>query len=189
MASFATHADLAALLKKSFSESEKSQAELLLAESTAWVRAITGQWISQVVDDVWITDAPVSRIVWLPERPVSAVTSVLLDGVAVTDWVLRGGRLRRSVPWSDGTSDVELEVVYTHGYPVGDEKLDLAKSACLAMAAERRSNPNGYKSEKIDDYARSFSDGGTADQWDRVAKALCRQYSKRPRTGSVSTAV
>ncbi len=189
MASFATSADLATRLKKSFSNAEKDQADQFLAGASAWIRAVTGQTISEVVDDVWITDAPTSCVLWLPQRPVSAVTSVLVDGDPVTDWDLRGSRLRRPEAWSDGSSIPEVEIVYTHGYPEGSDELDLAKDACLARAAEQRANPNGYKSEKIDDYARTHGDGSSANAWAGVAKALCRQYGKRPGTGSVSTAV
>lgn len=189
MASFATSAELATRLKKSFSAAEKDQADQFLAGASAWVRAVTGQTISEVVDDVWITDAPVSCVLSLPERPVTAVTSVLVDGEPVTDWVLRGSRLRRTTPWSDGCTIPEVEIVYTHGYPQGAEELDLAKDACLARAAEQRVNPNGYKSEKVDDYARSYGDGGTSDAWAGVAKALRKQYGLRPRTGSINTAV
>lgn len=187
MASFATSADLAARLQRSFSETEKDQAEQLLAGATARIRAITDQWISWVEDDVWVTDAPVSDVLWLPQRPVSTVASVLVDGVAVTDWRLRGSRLLRSGVWSDGCAPVEVQVTYSHGYVLDDEHLALAKDACLAIAAQRMSNPAGYKSESIDDYSRTFSEDDT--DWSGLGKTLRLQYARRPRTGSISTAV
>lgn len=189
MASFAIPADLEIRLKKTFSDAQKDQAEQLLAGATAKIRALTDQWISEVANDVFITSAPTSRVLWLPQRPVTAVASVELDGIAVTDWVRRGSRLIRSSPWAAACDEVELEVVYTHGYAANDERLDLAKDYCLAFAAQGMSNPNGYQSEKIDDYARAFGNGGGDAGWAAVEKALCRQYGRRPKTGSVSTAV
>lgn len=191
MTSFATWADLAVLLKRTFTEAEKDQAEQLLAGATARIRAITDQWITEVVNDVWITDAPRDRVLWLPQRPVTAVSSVKVDGVTVTDWRLRGSRLIRAAAWA-GTCDFdvppEVEVTYTHGIPAGNEKLDLAKDACLAFAAEARSNPDGLKSERIDDYARAFGDGAGSPRWAGTEKALRDQYGRRPKTGSVNTA-
>jgi hypothetical protein len=190
MASFASSDDLAVRLKKSFTETEKDQAEQLLAGATTRIRAITDQWITQVVDDVWTTDAPLSRVLWLPQRPVTAVTSVKVDGVVITDWRLRGARLIRPCAWSTGcdTTPPEVEVTYTHGIPVGDERLDLAKDACIAFAAAARTNPDGLKSESIDDYSRAFAGGGGDPQWAGTEKALCRQYGRRPKTGSINTA-
>lgn len=185
MASFANPADLEIRLKKTFSAQETDQAEQLLAGATAKVRALTDQWISEVVGDVFTTSAPASRVLWLPQRPVTAVASVELDGVAVTGWVRRGSRLIRTCPWAAACEEVELEVVYSHGYAADDERLDLAKDYCLAYAAQGMSNPNGYQSEKIDDYARTF---GKESGWDAVEKALCRQYGRRPKTGSINTA-
>lgn len=186
MASFAAPEDLAVLLGQTFTQAQRARAAQLLAGATARIRAITDQWISHVADDVFTTSAPVSRVLWLPQRPVASVASVLVDGEPVTDWVLRGSRLIRSCPWSTGCGDVELEVTYTHGYPVDDERLDLAKDACMAMAAARLQNPNAYKSESIDDYSRTFAADDT--EWAGLGRLLRQQYGRRPRTGSVNTA-
>lgn len=191
MASFATSADLAVLLKRSFTDAEKDQADQLLVGATARIRAITDQWITEVTNDVWTTDAPLSRVLWLPQRPVTAVATVKVDGVTVTDWRLRGSRLIRGAAWArscDLEVPPEVEVTYTHGIPAGDERLDLAKDACLAFAAAAWTNPDGLKSERIDDYARTFGDSAGGQQWAGVEKALRGQYGRRPKTGSISTA-
>lgn len=186
MASFATSDDLAARLKKTFTNADKDQADSLLAGATAKIRALTGQWISQVVDDVWTTDAPVSRVVWLPQRPVTAVASVTVDGVAVTDWVLRGSRLRRKCLWATACEESELVVTYSHGYADDDEELVLAKDAAMAMAGWARGNIGGLKQRTIDDFTQVFGD---ESQWEYLYKALIKQYGKRPATGSVNTSV
>jgi len=187
MASFATPVDLATRLKRVFTAAEVDQAELLLAGATARIRALTGQWISEVVDDVFTTDAPLSRVLWLPQRPVTAVESVELDGEPVTDFVRRGSRLIRTDPWT--CTAAEVVVTYTHGYPVESERMELARDACLALAAQEMSNPEGLKSESIDDYAATFATSDdTGKTWGYLGKALVRQYGQRPRTGSVDTA-
>lgn len=182
---FATSADLATRLKRTFSSAESDQADLLLAGATAEIRALTGQWISEVVDDVFTTDAPLSRVLWLPERPVTSVASVTVDGTAVTDFHRRGSRLIRSAPWATCEGS-EVVVVNTHGYNDEDERFDLARSACMAMAGPQMGNPQNLKSETIDDYTRVFGDYADSTP---LGKALYRQYGKRPRMGSVDTSV
>lgn len=186
MASFATSADLAARLKKTFSQADTDQAELLLAGATARIRALTGQWISEVENDVFTTDAPVSRVLWLPERPVTSVASVTLDGVAVTDWVLRGSRLRRAVPWATACEESEVVIVYTHGHGLESEGIELARDACMALAGWARGNTSGLKQRTIDDFTQVFGD---ESQWEYLNKTLCKHYGKRPKTGSINVSV
>jgi len=189
MASFATATDLAERLKRTFTTAEVAQAELLLAGATAHIRAVADQWISFVEDDVVTVNAPVSRDLWLPQRPVVAVSSVKVDDVTVTDWKLSGSRLRkldRDDVWATLCEEHEVEVTYTHGYDVGADGLDLAKSACLAMAAQEMKNPAGLKSRRIDDYAETFGESGETSGF--LEKAILKQYGKRPRTGSINTA-
>lgn len=186
MASFATSADLAARLKKTFSQADTDQAELLLAGATARIRALTGQWISEVVDDVFTTDAPVSRTLWLPERPVTAVDSVTVDGEAVTDWVRRGSRLRRVDPWATVCEESEVVVVYSHGHGLESEGIELARDASMAMAGWARGNTAGLKQRTIDDFTQIFGDEA---QWEYLNKTLIKAYGKRPSTGSVNVGV
>lgn len=186
MTSFATSDDLAVRLKKTFTDADMDQADLLLAGATARIRALTGQWISEVVDDVFTTDAPVSRVLWLPQRPVTAVASVTVDGDVVTDWVRRGSRLRRTGPWATACEESEVVVTYTHGYEADSEGMELARDACLAMAGWARGNIGGLKQRTIDDFTQIFGD---ESQWDYLGKALIKQYGKRPTTGSINVGV
>ena len=185
MASFATSDQLAARLKKTFTDADTDQAELLLAGATAKIRSDVGQWISEVVDDVWTTDAPVSRVLWLPQRPVTSVASVTVDGDAATDWRLRGSRLIRSIPWADGCVESEVVVTYTHGHPLESEEMALARDACMALAGWARGNSTGLKQRSIDDYTEIFGDEA---QWEYLNKTLIKAYGMRPRTGSINTA-
>lgn len=184
METFAAPDQLAARLKKTFTPADAAQAQLLLEGATARIRAVTGQWISEVVNDVWTTDAPVDRVLWLPQRPVSAVASVTLDGVPVTDWVLRGSRLRRRCSWATACEESEVVVTYTHGYPIESEEMALARDACMALAGWARGNTDGLKQRTIDDFTQIFGD---ESQWEYLNKSLIKAYGKRPSTGSIDT--
>jgi hypothetical protein len=189
MASFATTDDLAARLKRTFTAAEESQADQFLEGATARIRAITDQWISLVVDDEITVQAPISRVLWLPERPVVAVTSVEIDGVATTAWKLRGSRLiLNEGTWADLCEEHEVDVVYTHGYAAESDGIALAWDACLALAGQQMNNPKNLSSRSIDDYREAFADASLGSDLGALGKALRKKYARRPATGSINTA-
>ena len=49
-----------------------------------------------------------------------------------------------------------MTVTYTHGYPAGDQRLQLARSAVLSLAAGSYSNPTGAVREQVDDYSVQY---------------------------------
>lgn len=87
----------------------------------------------------------------LPGRPIETVTSVTVDGDAVTDWMLVGDVLWRA-GWS-GTS-VPVEVVYTHGYDgaPADVKAVVAQAAARAW----QSGP-GIAQESVGSYSVTYA--------------------------------
>jgi len=96
----ATPEDLASLLERDDIDTYK--ATLLIEMATAIVQqACGGQRIIQVVDDpleiMGLTDSWLA----LPQIPVTAVSSVTLDGEAITDWKKFGDRLFRKVGWQN----------------------------------------------------------------------------------------
>jgi hypothetical protein len=190
--SFASVADLSARLSKTFTQEQELKVNLILAGATAYIRACTDQWISEVVDDIITIDAPVSDTVWLPQRPVQSVSSVKVDGEVTTGWKLRGSRLVKVSTgepyWATSCDAHEMEITNTHGHPAGDPGLDLAKDACMTLAVYRLENPMNLLSESVDDYARTFSNGSQNSEWSGLEYALRSQYCRRPKTGSVSTA-
>ncbi|MGW5639628.1 hypothetical protein [Streptomyces sp. NPDC003832] len=94
----------------------------------------------------------------LPGRPTTAVSDVLADGVALTDWKLLGSSLARPCGFTEG---VEYTVTYTHGLPavpsdIVDMVCRLVGQALVSQrAGETVSRP--LKSERIGDYAAEYN--------------------------------
>jgi hypothetical protein len=162
----ATPEDLAALLQDD--ELDRSTAELLLQCATSHVQSAAGQRILEVENDeitLYLDSFDSDTWLSLPERPVTAVSAVSIGATPVADWSaqLNRSRLYRAYGWRstliaypDAPSTVT--VTYTHGYPDGHQKLQLARSATLALAAQGASNPTGALREQIDDYSVQYAD-------------------------------
>lgn len=155
----ATGEELASLLQMDL---DASTANLLLNLATAKVqRAAGGQRIvaatSTAVIDVDECDwEPYLELVQFPVRSVSAV---LLNGVAVTDYYLRGQKLWRASGWRGSTTaPAQVTVTTAHGYLSGSQWLELARDATLSLAKLGYGNPGGTTSEAIDDYKVSYAD-------------------------------
>jgi hypothetical protein len=193
----ATAADLAAVLQLPVEELNAATAALLLESATAVVQAAAGgQRIVQVVNDEVVLDLDehdTSRYLDLPQRPVTAVSSVQMGDTTVTDWVaqLRRGRLWRSNGWRSATllqhdgAPSTVTVVYTHGYPPGDQRLQLARGAVLGLAAGAYAAPAGAKQERIDDYSVTYDAMASQLGASPALEARLRQQYGRP-PGSVA---
>ncbi|QLQ37986.1 hypothetical protein [Micromonospora robiginosa] len=141
---------------------------LLIECATAVVQAVCGgQRIVQVVNDQVVIDLDghdVGAYLRLPQRPVTAVATVLVGSSPVTDWSaqLSRGRLWRPSGWRSTLLGYPLSqpsgvtVTYTHGYPTGDQRLQLARSAVLSLAAGAASGSLGVAREQIDDYSVQY---------------------------------
>lgn len=157
--------DLAALLQQDL---DRATTELLLECATAVVQGVTKQRILQVVDDVvtlYLDEYDRATYLYLPERPVTAVGAVLIGATAVTDWSpqLNRARLFRADGWRStlilyDDAPTTATVTYTHGYPAGHQKLQLARSAVLALASQGYTNPSGAVREQIDDYSVQYAE-------------------------------
>jgi hypothetical protein len=155
----ATTLDLASFLQ---SDLDLSTAVLVLELATAKVqRAAGGQRIlsatSTAIIDVpfWSSDFEIE----LPQSPVRSVASVLLDGVAITDWYLRSQKLWRVLGWSSNAlAPTQVTVTYSHGHSAGSQALQLARDMTLELARMAYANPEGVLSEQIDDYRVSYAD-------------------------------
>ena len=103
--------------------------------ASAMIRRYCDQELSQVTDDV-VTLAGVERpTLILPQRPVTAITSVAESGVtlAASEYTFtRSGLLRRAngVNWSKGAT-----VTYSHGYAEGSDEYKAIAAICMAVAA------------------------------------------------------
>src|SRR5262245_54067110 len=135
---------------------DEDVATLCLEMATAEVQAAAGnQRLVEVVDDELLIMGYWSAWLEIPQRPVSAIESVIIDDgdplVEGTDFKRYGARLRRKaatrggyLPWSPYVHEpVDVFIVCTHGWEVGAQDLELARSATLTIGRMGAANPSG----------------------------------------------
>lgn len=164
---FATNAELEDWLGYTLDASETTRATLVLEVASATIQAYTRQTISEVSGDAVELKGTWEHVLELPERPVTAVASVSVDGVAqtvTTDYLVVKNELRRpnaeyhnwQMPSNDfypfaktgwgGPSSI-VAVTYTHGFdPVPDD----IKGVTLQLATRMWSNPEVVAMKSID---------------------------------------
>jgi hypothetical protein len=154
-------------------------ATLVIEAATARVQMAARQRLVAVAGDMVTLPGTAGPWLPLPERPVTAVASVTLDGATVTDYQRRGSRLWRERGWQDTTTlePSEVAVVYSHGHAAGAQALGLAREHALRLAAAAYSNPAGAQALAIDDYRESYGDAGARLSLTRhEERALRRAY-------------
>lgn len=179
-----TPLDLAAALQQDL---DASTANLWIEVATAVVQAATGQRILEVEDDEITLLGDTQSWLDLPQRPVTEVTSVELDGETVTAGTATGtyrrfgSRLWRDVGWAAYACEPSTVVVtYTHGYAAGAQELQLARGATIGIAKGGYTNPSGVAREAIDDYSVAYEAVSAAlDASPHLKAALRRQYGRR----------
>src|SRR5690606_8319458 len=173
----ATPEDLASLLQKDL---DAATATLLVQIATAVVQAEVRQRLVQVIDDTATLLGSAESWLDLPQRPVSAVASVELDGQPVTDWRLFGSRLWRWAGWAASAYEPStVEVVYTHGYAPDAQELQLARGAVLSIIRDWYDNPSGVVTVRIDDYSETYSAmASRLEASPHLRAALRRQYGR-----------
>jgi hypothetical protein len=160
-------------------------AAVVLAAASGTVRGQTGQDFSLVTGDTVVLDGSEDDWLYLPQRPVTAVSAVDINGAAlpVGGWTLSGSRIYRYNGWnhamvlassnSYGRAPTLITITYDHGYATIPDDV---KAATLAVAADIAGNPAGLIAETIDDYTwrRSETPEGTATQM--LLAAVVRRY-------------
>jgi hypothetical protein len=150
---------------------DEAAAQQALDQATTLLQAVTGQHLEHVADDKVTLNGDGSRTLLLPELPVTAITAVTVEGVALDpseyQWDANG--LLRL----DGCCSVfprrlaSVDVTYSHGYdPVPDDlALACAKLACRVMAG---GGPGGASvdgvpitNERVGSYSVSYGQGLT----------------------------
>lgn len=165
---FATTDDLAERLQRTLTGAEEASAEHLLADATGHLQELLGQLIEQdtVTAHLWVTD-PRDQWLPLPQRPVTAVTAVTIDGTAVTDYTVLPHALWREDGWIDGAQSsagepIRVTVAHTYGYATIPAEL---VSWCCVLASQafaviEKSGALGagvVQQERIDDYAVTYA--------------------------------
>jgi hypothetical protein len=154
--------DLRTLLGEDSTTLPDTKAILLLEMATAEVQAAARQRLVQVVDDQLTIMGTTDSWLELPERPVTAVSEVAIDGSPVADWKRFGARLWRQCGWASCPYEpATVTLTYTHGYPADDEALELATKMVYGLAANMFANPvPASAGVSIDDYREQFFQAG-----------------------------
>lgn len=183
----ASPSDLASLLQQDL---DASTATLLVEVGTAVVQAAAGQQrIVQVTDTATVIGTTDS---WLdlPQIPVTAVSSVTIDGVAQTLGVpgsggstyrVHGNRLWRGDGWQIYCGEPSKVVVgCTHGYAAGLQELQLGRGAVLSIIKGAYAAPSGATRISIDDYTEAYEAlSAQMDASPSLKAALHKQYGRR----------
>ncbi|WP_327376202.1 hypothetical protein OG393_20985 [Streptomyces sp. NBC_01216] len=148
--------------------SEETIVGTFLAVASAAVREAAASPITQTTSTVTVEGEP-GQWLTLPGQPVTAVSTVLLDGEAVTDWRLVGGRLWRTAGWASGCGLSLFDVTQTHGLEtVPADLVDLVSRMAAGALKAQRAEEDGsglaadkpITSERIGDYAVTYANDG-----------------------------
>lgn len=211
----ASQADVEATLGRPLTTLEATYITRLLELASGIVRRYTRQTITAVTGDVVTLPGNWGQTLTLPERPVTAVTSVTINGSATTRYTLIGDDLflgsgsfmpdyGASLSGSDylfgpaGSSSgppatgpnwqgpqSQIVITYDHGY--ADVPDDIINEVAGMLAIQYES-PIGIRMEKIGGYEVGYerqSSGGLTLTDD--AKNVLNFYRKRSTTVSLAT--
>ena len=151
---FATVHELEALTDSSL---DLVRAELVLTLASSAVENVAKAnhaTITQLEDDERLIDGSGTAVVNLPTWPVTAVTTVELDGTAVTgfSWSRNGVLERDSGVWTSGRRN--LKVTATYGFAEPPEEV---KTVTLQVASRIVGNPHGLTTFNTDGISARFS--------------------------------
>lgn len=148
----ATPTELAGKLQADLDTYSATQA---LEQATGSIQDLLGQKVLQVLNDTVTFDGG-ERVLWLPQRPVTAVGAVsTLDRwgtvyvpILGTDYRIRSNNKRLIWSGYGNCWPEEVTVTYSHGYTI-DAVPPAIKRECLAIAADLYNNPERLKSETV----------------------------------------
>jgi hypothetical protein len=196
MTALATPDDLKARLGRDLTEAELARAEALLDDASAMIRAYTGQAFDKVTGDVAVLRVQ-SGTVRLPQRPVTAVTSVVAIGgagmpdVAVIDYVFDGidqirigeGTFIINLPaiwWDDDGYPGTFRITYDHGYDTVPADVVTIVCRMVLRPITAPTLAGGVTSETIGSYSYRLDNpdvglGAVLSKDDRTALARYRR--------------
>lgn len=164
-------ASLLDLEDRNVAVADSGLAATMLAVASASIRGAAGSPISEVESTIRYDGHRADRYLRLFGPPVTAVATVVMDGLTLpsTHWRLAAdGRLYRSCGWGVDDGPCAVDVTQTHGLPaVPADIVDLAcsyASAGMAAAAEGYATHAGVVAERIDDYSVTYAQGAEAVQ-------------------------
>lgn len=132
---FAAAAELA-LLTGTPNNDNLAREQFLVETASSMIRSFCHQELSPVVGDVVTVYPTASTLLTLPQRPVTAVSQVLVNGVATTSYYVVPRGIRSGTVASPGAAWVSgATVTYSHGYAESTEEYKTIKSVCLSVAS------------------------------------------------------
>ncbi len=170
---------------------DSAQADQVLSQVTADIQAWTKQALVQVVGDVVTVDPQVGGTVLLPERPITAVTTLeWLDDMAGQGWQVIDPSYYRFTSWGqvylipNGQGDIfstwptdyaTIRATYTHGYVTIPDDL---VSVCVKRSARMVSNPfNLIRSETGGVRPQFFPTRGLDSDFTDSEQAVLARYT------------
>lgn len=134
-----------------------TEAQAACDRATALVRAYCRRTITQTTETVTVTltssmdyvvrglvDRHLLDTILLPMTPVISITSITIDGQAVSGYTLRAdGSILLPRGYPNGTT---AAVVYVSGYPSTDYRVQAAKAVAVRIAARLWTNPDARTS-------------------------------------------
>lgn len=151
------------LVDRGIDVSDLTLANTMLEVASALVRGAAGSPISRETSTIRYTGWQSERYLRLAGLPVVSVSTVLVDGTAVTDWRLADGRLWRRGGWGVDDGPADVDVTQVHGLLV--VTADIVNLVCsyaaagIAAAAEGFEAHAGKVAERIDDYSVQWAQG------------------------------
>ncbi len=134
-----------------------TEAQAACDRATALVRAYCRRTITQTNESVTVTltssmdyvvrglvDRHLLDTILLPMTPVISITSITINGQAVTGYTLRAdGSILLPRGYPNGTT---ATVVYVSGYPSTDYRVEAARAVAVRIAARLWTNPDSRTS-------------------------------------------
>jgi hypothetical protein len=148
-----TPSELASYLQKDL---DASTANLVLTTASGMFSAAADTWWTPT-SVTYTRPGTTAGWIRLPFRPITAVTAVRVNSVAITGFTLIQGVLYRASGFGSSWTDPPdvLEVDLTHGYAAATDDV---KAAVLDMAALAYDVPvSAVTRESIDDYSVAFN--------------------------------
>jgi hypothetical protein len=186
--------DLAALLQRTFTETEAAAAAVAQANVTARLNKMCGRSFDGVIAET-VTLRSNGRFIQLPKRPVTAVTSIYTvasDGTAdelMSGWVFDGidvidlaSASPQGLEVVSHPGTIPYRVTYSHGYATPPADIS---GIALKMAVGEVENPEGHQMERVDDYMFQRSGPGLSGLSDDDRRIIA-DYARR--TGSMQVA-
>lgn len=187
MADFATVEDIEAFLQVDITTAKQiASAQRALTEATHAIKNYTKQHLEAVADEEVTFDVPAgTRMLFLPELPVTALTEVVEDGETLTvddDYKLGNyGILHRiDQDWEEGIQIVT--VTYSHGYSeIPQDIVDVATRAAarayqLGLRSAEDGGVPGVASKSLGDFSVAYSSAGDFSVGEGVMGASAARF-------------